>query len=175
MGSHSHKEDLQSVVPAILEVMERHSNVIFETMGLPVPTEILNNQPSRAKSYGGVLDYGVFLKNLYEVNWDIGIAPLLQCDFNRCKTITKYIEYTIAGIPMIASDIAPYNEVVNGNNGLLAASHSEWVSALEAMVTNVDFRRKSLRLAKEACDKQFNLNKQVSDLESALLTPTSDN
>jgi hypothetical protein len=41
---------------------------------------------------------------------DIGIAPLADHPFNRCKSHLKILEYGALGIPVVASDLEPYRD-----------------------------------------------------------------
>lgn len=51
---------------------------------------------------------------------DIALAPLADNEFNRCKSELKLIEAGHFGIPVIASDVYPYNTVIeHGHNGFL--------------------------------------------------------
>ena len=52
---------------------------------------------------GGILDeYMEFLGRL-----DIGIAPLLPTEYNRCRSDVKYLEYAAKGVTGIYSNIGP--------------------------------------------------------------------
>jgi len=63
---------------------------------------------------------------------DIGIAPLLVNSFNETKSNIKWIEYTIAGVPTVASRVAPYErDIENGKTGFLVSNPGEWRDVLE--------------------------------------------
>ena len=74
------------------------------------------------------------------VNWfrqvaremDFAVAPLTATDFNRAKSSLKLLEYTAAGLPVIASDVSPYREEIeDGVSGLLATNNTRaWANAL---------------------------------------------
>ena len=51
--------------------------------------------------------YGVWLKNV--APWfGVGLAPLVDCPFNRCKSILKVVEYLKCGWVPVVSDAPPY-------------------------------------------------------------------
>lgn len=59
-----------------------------------------------------------FPQKLKDLNADFGIAPLLDNDFNRCKSNIKYLDYLSADLISICSDIKPYEEAkvfIKGN------------------------------------------------------------
>jgi hypothetical protein len=49
----------------------------------------------------------------------MALLPLVDCQFNHCKTSLKYLEMSVAGAASIASDITTYQCIQNGHNGLL--------------------------------------------------------
>jgi hypothetical protein len=58
----------------------------------------------------------------------VGIAPLLDTPFNRCKSNLKLLEYGAVGLPTIASNVTPYKD----SPGLLIrkARSKDWLRAL---------------------------------------------
>jgi len=67
-------------------------------------------------------------RRLRELDLDVGVAPLIDNPFNRCKSHIKLLEYGAAGIPAIASDLAPYR----GTPAALAGNEEEWVERILA-------------------------------------------
>ncbi len=55
-----------------------------------------------------------------KIDGDIGLAPLVDTPFNRCRANIKALEFAALGIPVVASDVEPYREfVVDGETGYL--------------------------------------------------------
>jgi glycosyltransferase involved in cell wall biosynthesis len=75
------------------------------------------------------------------IDFDIGIAPLLDTPFTRSKSPIKAIEYNALGIPVVASNVGPYRDyVVDGVNGFLCDTEAEWVDRLNLLVSDADLR-----------------------------------
>ena len=51
---------------------------------------------------------------------DVGLAPLVDNQFNRCKSHVKYIDYAMAKVAGVYSDLAPYDSVQENDTGLKA-------------------------------------------------------
>jgi hypothetical protein len=83
--------------------------------------------------------------------YDISLAPLEFGNiFCESKSNLKFFEAALAGVPTIASPAEPFASVIkSGENGFLAASHEEWVDALEKLIAEPQLRN---RLAKKAKD-----------------------
>ena len=45
------------------------------------------------------------------VNWDIGVVPLENSNFNKGKSELKYIELSVLGIPGVYSDMEVYRRM----------------------------------------------------------------
>lgn len=149
MGSASHSRDLLSISPQIKELLQRNSRLRFETMGIPMPDMLLNNFPERVRSFQAASPYSTFLKSLFELGWDVGLAPLVKDRFNECKTATKFVEYTTCGIPTVAQRLQSYQALPS--NAIMLAEDNEWVPAVESLVADRVLRDRQLRMAKKYC------------------------
>ncbi|MGI6654238.1 MAG: hypothetical protein ACOX55_09005 [Christensenellales bacterium] len=98
-----------------------------------------------------------YRKYMAEGDFDIGIAPLGDDAFSRCKYFNKYIEYTTAGIMGVYSKCEPYTLVVeNGENGLLAENTKEgWFQALRTAIDHPSFRTACVIRAQENLLRNF--------------------
>ena len=91
-------------------------------------------------------EYREYMK---EQQFDIGLAPLHDDDFSKCKYFNKFLEYTTQGVVGIYSNVEPYTYVVkNGETGLLADNKPEsWYKALSYAIENSQLRKKCVRNA----------------------------
>ena len=48
--------------------------------------------------------YPGFVNWITQQHWDIGIAPLADTPFNRCKSAVKTLDYAALGLPVLASE-----------------------------------------------------------------------
>lgn len=73
---------------------------------------------------------------------DIGIMPLPDNPWERGKCAYKIIQYMGCGLPVVASPIGMNKEVVvHGENGFLASTNEEWISALEKLIVDPQLRK----------------------------------
>lgn len=72
---------------------------------------------------------------------DIGLCPLVDNRFNRCKSHVKALEYSFRGIPTVASNVTPYKEyVIHGVTGFLCNDQEEWEHYLRVLIGNPELR-----------------------------------
>ncbi len=90
------------------------------------------------------MTYGNFRKFIRGMDNLIGIIPLDPSIFSSCKSPIKYFDYSLAGIPIICSNVFPYKLHVKQDwNGVLVDNHNEDIFlALESLV--VDFEKRKL-------------------------------
>lgn len=156
MGSKGHINDLKMIAPAIARILNEYPQMKFETFGtISVPDE-LKVFSNRITSHKVKLNYSQFLQKLYELNWDIGLAPLENTEFNQCKAPTKFIEYAACDIPTIASNVNVYNRFVDSEEVILAEP-SQWYEKIKLSIENSDLRKMLLNNAKARCENEFNL------------------
>ena len=88
-------------------------------------------------------DYALYRRTMGELRWDVGLAPLPDTPFHRCKHYNKFIEYASFGIAGVYSDVDVYRAAVrHGENGLLAENTEDaWFAALCRLVEDVPLRR----------------------------------
>ena len=99
-----------------------------------------------------LMEYRKFIK---EQQFDIGVAPLNNDDFSKCKYFNKFIEYTTQGIVGIYSNVEPYTYVVEDTKtGFFAADDPEsWYNAIRTAVKQKELRRSCLSNAIEYLKK----------------------
>jgi glycosyltransferase involved in cell wall biosynthesis len=61
----------------------------------------------------------------------LAIAQLVDSRFNRCKSALRVTESWALGLPVIASDVTPFRDVIeHGVTGMLCRSAEDWTKAL---------------------------------------------
>lgn len=130
MGTSGHFADLAMILPAISEVMDAVPSLQFELFGtIEMPSE-LARFGRRVRHLPPVTEYARFIPFLRSLGWWIGLAPLEDNPFNRCKADTKWVEYSLAGIAVIASDLPVYQRACADGAGVLAGTGSAWTESL---------------------------------------------
>lgn len=75
--------------------------------------------------------------------FDVWCAPYRDTAFNGAKFATKFLEASVLGIPLIASDIEPYRRVIrHGENGFLVRYEHEWGKYLKRLVDDPGLRQR---------------------------------
>lgn len=102
---------------------------------------VCGEKPSQEFSYGLDVEWRRFDHqsegHLIAGSW-IGIAPMEDSTYNRCKGAYKLKTYLAAGLPVVASPVGFQSELVRGGNevGLLPESPNEWEKSLNILLKN---------------------------------------
>lgn len=104
-------------------------------------------------------------------NIDVALAPLKDTKYNSYKSELKIIEAGHFGIPVIASDIHPYNKVIeHGVNGFLCKKEKDWYKYMMYFIDNPTHIKLMGDKLKETIEKKFNpetiTNQRIKILES---------
>lgn len=170
MGSRGHQRDLLKVVNAIARILDQLPQTRFETFGTIAMPEELRRFENRVVAHSPRNSYGEFMQYLYDLHWDIGLAPLEENEFNRCRSPIKFLEYTACGVTTVASDMSVYRSVIGAGSGLLPAD-GDWAPILKLAVTNPGLRRTLLDNAEKTCADRFPLQKVADELARVLNVP----
>lgn len=152
-GSTTHDDDLAMVAPVLNKVLTENQHVEMEFVGGLKPDTLTqydgwtNEAIDSIKTTEGTPAFDDFPPLLMSRAWDIGIAPLIEDEFNRGKSAIKWMEYSMKGIPTVASDYDPYSAnirgtdtIVDGSTGLLCDDIHDWQENLEMLIENKELR-----------------------------------
>jgi len=184
-GSNTHEEDLRAINSVMLDLVSEREDVEILYMGgypgailEPLIKEKLITRGLDGKYHIPVEKIGkekrIWLVNgihiseyyakLLSLGMHIGVAPLVDNNFNRCKSNVKFLEYTMAGIPTIASNVLPYSGTIkNGKNGIIVKSnrYRQWRRAIEDLVDDEKKRVQLWENARMTVEHRFNIKANV--------------
>jgi hypothetical protein len=101
---------------------------------------------------GPIADFRAFHARIAE--WDVAVAPLVDCEFNRCKSPQKWFEHSLHETPMVVSDLVPYACVEHGVTGFKARNGREFAEHLVRLCSDVELRERMGRAARAAVIKR---------------------
>jgi GT2 family glycosyltransferase len=130
-GGISHRGDLEMIADVVRDLADE---VDWIFMGM-CPESIL---PYVKELYTGVptLNYP---QHLMTQEWDLAIAPLEINPFNECKSNLKLLEYGWCGLPVVCSNITPYQgdlPVTRVKN-----RYKDWCNAIRAHLSDLPASR----------------------------------
>jgi glycosyltransferase involved in cell wall biosynthesis len=89
-------------------------------------------------------------------DFDIGLMPLRDEEWERGKCGLKALQYMALGIPVVVSPVAVNAEIVSdGGNGFHARSTAEWEQALERLLLDPALRQRFGRAGRAAVEQSY--------------------
>jgi GT2 family glycosyltransferase len=108
-------------------------------------------------------EYPAYLASL---NLDIAVAPLAMTPFNQGKSNLRLLEYGALGIPVVCTDIDPYQ---NSPACRVKNSANAWVAALRERIYDADEREKEGSAMRKWVHNSYLLEDHLNDWLSAHL------
>ena len=169
-GTNTHCGDFDAkLVNALRKVLEKYDNVRFVCVGYnPVP-----DKDNPKITFIPFVPIESFFDTIYNLKFDIGIAPLRNNIFNECKSNIKYLEYSACSTATIAQNVYPYkNTITHMENGLLVNNEKEWIEYLELLINDAELRKKLSKNANEYVNANFtyqNNGNRIDELYTQVL------
>jgi len=90
------------------------------------------------------------------VQFDIGIMPLQDTEWNCGKCAKKLLDYFGAGLATVSSPVGMNKEIVqNGKNGYFARNEKEWYEKLEKLIKDVKLRERLGENARKTITEKY--------------------
>jgi glycosyltransferase involved in cell wall biosynthesis len=173
MGTATHGADFSLIEPALARLKETFGGrVTIDMLGVSTRADLPDWMTRPAMTPSATATYPGFVNWItQQPGWDIGLAPLADTAFNRCKSAIKTLDYAALGLAVVASDVAAYRgSLADGTGGMLAANEpGAWYAALSRLVRDAELRRGLACGAVEAFAAQGTLARQAEARRAAWL------
>lgn len=135
-GSPTHHVDWPTAYHGVRRFKQRNPHTRLHLIG-DVPPGLRQTPHDYTRWVAGIEDHWT------KLDFHIGLAPLLRCDFNHSKSPLKALEYAARGIPILASDTGPYPAFVkHGETGFLVQHDYAWEKLMRHLLAHPDERER---------------------------------
>ena len=149
MGTATHSEDLALLEPVF--------DGLRTGAGRPVRLEVVGVTEGAADWFDrfpvpeGHAHYPDFVHWLRgsASRWVAGVAPLTANEFNASKSDLKFLEYSLLGLPTIASSGPSYDDTAAHGARVVSDDAGEWRAALAELMDDPERRAASVRLGRD--------------------------
>lgn len=173
MGTATHDADFAIVQPALARLKtEFGPHLEIDLLGFTTRPNLPDwiNRPALPVTANG--SYPGFVNCVTQhTAWDIGLAPLADTPFNRCKSAIKTLDYAALGLTVLASDVTAYRgSIADGPGGMLVPNRAEaWYIALSPLLRDRELRWRLGDAAYHAFTATGTLACQAEQRRTALL------
>lgn len=159
-GGSGHEGDFEEYIPAIKNIAKSNKEVKFILINGPaingMPKELQNIPRIQHKLVWKPI--GAYPQMLVYEDFDILIAPLQDCAFNRAKSNLKWLEGAALCIPTVASSVGHMKDTItHGVDGFLAETPEEFEKFINILIKDKKLRRQMGREARKTAEKRFSI------------------
>ncbi|GAB4124387.1 MAG: hypothetical protein Fur005_34160 [Roseiflexaceae bacterium] len=130
-AAHTHEADLAVAIPAIRRVLSEVPAARLRIVGhFAIDTLPADLQPQI--EHLPFVPYEELFRQIAAC--DINLAPLVDNPHRRCKSAVKLLEAALVGVPTIATDLEPYQQIEHGSTGMLAADDQSWYASIMTLI-----------------------------------------
>lgn len=162
-GGAGHQRDLEILEEVLPEIIKKYPEVKIQLLGYAKDNPVFETMKNVEIIHAWeTIDKYPEMKA--KLNWDIELAPLVDTEFNRCKSNLRWLEASALRIPVVASKVEPYKNT----NALLCRSTKEWVDAISTLIENEKTRNEIGREAYRMVRKDYSIIKVSKKYEEVL-------
>ena len=161
-GGDTHYHDWLMIAPVLKPFMDAHPNVTLVIMGGKYDGTLKGIDPERIEHHSFVDIFAYPYKSAV-LDLDFAIIPLVDTDFNRCKSSIKWLEMAALEVPSVTSYVRPYAQLMDlvKDNGVFVEDNDlqGWYDGMSLMVENSILRYEMGKAARKTVEDHYDANK----------------
>ena len=132
-GSRAHEADFSTAIEAIHKILDEFAHVKLNVIGYCAMSDKLKMRFPKQVERSPYKDYVSYISAIADA--DLNIIPLVQDDFNDCKSAIRYLEASIMKVPTVVSAIGDFvNLIDHKSNGILVERYDQWYDYLKECI-----------------------------------------
>jgi hypothetical protein len=149
VGSKHHERDFNILRDVVGAIAKKHESVMWIAYGEGAKSLLDVLPADKCQFVPSNYHYESHPERLARLRLDIGLCPLADDDFNRCKSDIKFLEFAFLGVAGIYSRLSPYESSVSHKvNGLLCDwSPEDWHEQIQDLINDQALRDEISRRA----------------------------
>jgi glycosyltransferase involved in cell wall biosynthesis len=171
MGTATHHEEYEFLEKVGKQLFSKYKdqitiNIIGATTKQFLPTPFRRITPDNPSgTYHGFVGWFV------NQNWDIGLAPLMESEFNKCKSAIKLMDYAACGLPIIASLHDEYLKSFNHEHGIRYVENNaeSWVNAISLLIDDVKLRHATAQAIHARYFQKHTLKNNINEYQTSIM------
>lgn len=167
-GSPTHEKDVEIIIGPLLELIRKHPEVIVVMVGF-VHRQMLEKFPPNTLFCVGLVPVMAYI-NLYKaLAFDVGLAPVIENDFNAGKSALKVLEYQAINVLPVASNFETYKDSIG--RGYLAFNNDpyKWYLSIRHALFKED-RSERIEFNRKMVEEKSDIKNNVKLWEAAYKT-----
>ena len=161
-GGDTHYHDWLMLAPVLKPFMDAHPEVTLVIMGGKYEGTIKGIDPARIEHHHFV-DINAYPYKAAILDLDFAVIPLVDTEFNRCKSSIKWLEMGALNVPCVTSYVRPYSQLMDlvKDNGIFIENNDlqEWFNGMSLLAENPHLRHTMGIQARKTVEDHYDANK----------------
>lgn len=161
-GGDTHYHDWLMIAPVLKPFMDANPQVTLVIMGGKYEGTLKGIDPSRIEHHHFV-DINAYPYKSAILDLDFAIIPLVDTEFNRCKSSIKWLEMGALQVPCVTSYVRPYAQLMDlvKDNGVFIKDNDlqGWFDGMMLMVRDSKLRYEMGQAARKTVEDHYDANK----------------
>jgi glycosyltransferase involved in cell wall biosynthesis len=162
LGGDTHYHDWLMLAPVLKPFMDDNPNVTLVIMGGKYDGTLKGIDPERIEHHP-FCDINAYPYKAAILDLDFAIIPLVDTEFNRCKSSIKWLEMGALQVPCVTSYVRPYAQLMDlvPDNGIFIEDNDlqGWHEAMNRMAQEPILRMKMGLAARKTVEQHYDANK----------------
>jgi glycosyltransferase involved in cell wall biosynthesis len=165
-GSLAHEADFDEALPAISRIMTERADTKLLVAGHLRDRKEFNDWGDRLQRHA-FSGYTEYLKLIAQC--DLVIIPLVDAPFNRSKSVVRFIDAAVVGVPVVASAVGDYDNLLKDKkNGFKVCDKSNWHESIILALDNRKLRHSVGSQAREFVLSNYSTHSYKPDISKEL-------
>jgi len=160
-GGDTHYDDWRMIAPILPQFLSDNPEVTLVLMGARFEGTLKGIDPARIEHHNWT-DINAYPYKAALLDLDFAVIPLVDNEFNNCKSPIKWLEMGALEVPAVTSFVRPYDKMADlvKDNGIFieANSLSGWVEGINQMVEQPQLRKLMGTAARQTVERYFDAN-----------------
>jgi len=161
-GGDTHYHDWLMIAPVMKSFMDEYPNATLVIMGGKYDGTLKGIDPARIEHHHFV-DINAYPYKAAILDLDFAVIPLVDTEFNRCKSAIKWLEMAALQVPAVTSYVRPYAQMMDlvKDNGIFIEGNDlqTWFEGMSTMATSSILRMKMGTNARKTVEQFYDANK----------------
>ena len=162
LGGDTHYLDWCMISPVLKPFLDANPQVTLVLMGGKYDGTMKGIDPARIEHHNWC-DINAYPYKAAILDLDFSIIPLIDNEFNRCKSPIKWLEMAALEVPAVTSFVPPYSKMMDlvKDNGIFIENNDlhAWVEGMTALAKDAALRRRLGIAARQTVERHYDANK----------------
>jgi glycosyltransferase involved in cell wall biosynthesis len=163
-GSRAHEADFLCALPQLHKILSEYSIVHLYLNGHSEFGKFLESEYPNQVTINAFSDYYSYMESY--LGMDLNIIPLVQDDFNDCKSAIRYLEASLFNVPTIVSYTGDFKNIIKEDyDAYFVRDNERWYDKIKFAINNQEQIKQVAQMANASVTSLYKIESLTIDPE----------